>query len=126
VAGTIEATRQRFGPHRRIVAIFEPRSYTAQRREFQEAYRRAFQDADQVVIAGLFHPERYDATSGMDPHELTAQIQSDGIEARHIPDVDEIVRAIVPETDEGDILLVMSNGGFGGIHGKLLAALAER
>jgi UDP-N-acetylmuramate: L-alanyl-gamma-D-glutamyl-meso-diaminopimelate ligase len=126
VAGTIEATRQRFGPQRRIVAIFEPRSYTAQRREFQESYRRAFQDADQVVIAGLFHPERYDATSGMDPHELTAQIQSDGIEARHIQDVDEIVRAIVPGTEEGDILLVMSNGGFGGIHGKLLAALAER
>jgi UDP-N-acetylmuramate: L-alanyl-gamma-D-glutamyl-meso-diaminopimelate ligase len=126
VAGTIEATRQRFGPHRRIVAIFEPRSYTAQRREFQESYRRAFQDADHVVIAGLFHPERYDATSGMDPHELTAQIQSDGIEARHIPDVNEIVRAVVPETEEGDILLVMSNGGFGGIHGKLLAALAER
>jgi UDP-N-acetylmuramate: L-alanyl-gamma-D-glutamyl-meso-diaminopimelate ligase len=126
VAGTIEATRQRFGPQRRIVAIFEPRSYTAQRREFQESYRRAFQDADQVVIAGLFHPERYDATSGMDPHELTAQIQSDGIKAHHIPDVDEIVRAVVPETEEGDILLVMSNGGFGGIHGKLLAALAER
>jgi UDP-N-acetylmuramate: L-alanyl-gamma-D-glutamyl-meso-diaminopimelate ligase len=126
VAGTIEATRQRFGPQRRIVAIFEPRSYTAQRREFQEGYRRAFQGADQVIIAGLFHPERYDATSGMDPHELTAQIESDGIEARHIPDVDEIVRTVVPETEEGDILLVMSNGGFGGIHGKLLAALAER
>jgi UDP-N-acetylmuramate: L-alanyl-gamma-D-glutamyl-meso-diaminopimelate ligase len=126
VAGTIEATRQRFGAGRRIVAIFEPRSYTAQRREFQEAYRRAFHGADQVILAGLFHPERYDATSGMDPHELTAQIQSDGIEARHIPDVDEIVRTIVPETDEGDVLLVMSNGGFGGIHGKLLAALAER
>jgi UDP-N-acetylmuramate: L-alanyl-gamma-D-glutamyl-meso-diaminopimelate ligase len=126
VAGTIEATRQRFGTQRRIVAIFEPRSYTAQRREFQEGYRRAFQGADQVVIAGLFHPERYDATSGMDPHELTAQIESDGIEARHIPDVDEIVRTVVPETGEGDVLLVMSNGGFGGIHGKLLAALAER
>jgi UDP-N-acetylmuramate: L-alanyl-gamma-D-glutamyl-meso-diaminopimelate ligase len=126
VAGTIEATRQRFGPQRRIVAIFEPRSYTAQRREFQNDYRLAFQGAYQVILAGLFHPERYDATTGMDPHELTAQIRSDGIEAHHIPDVDEIVRAIVPETEEGDILLVMSNGGFGGIHAKLLAALADR
>jgi UDP-N-acetylmuramate: L-alanyl-gamma-D-glutamyl-meso-diaminopimelate ligase len=126
VAGTIEATRQRFGAARRIVAIFEPRSYTAQRREFQEGYRRAFLGADQVVIAGLFHPERYDSASGMDPHELAAQISSDGIDARHIPDVDEIVRTLIPQVQAGDVLLIMSNGGFGGIHGKLLAALAER
>jgi UDP-N-acetylmuramate: L-alanyl-gamma-D-glutamyl-meso-diaminopimelate ligase len=125
VAGTIEAARQRFGADRRVIALFEPRSYTAQRREFQEAYRQALRGADRVVIAGLFHPERYDRTTGMDPHELVAQLRDDAIHARHIPDVDDIVRALVPDLAAGDVVLVMSNGAFGGIHGKLLDALAK-
>jgi UDP-N-acetylmuramate: L-alanyl-gamma-D-glutamyl-meso-diaminopimelate ligase len=123
VAGTIEAARQRFGPDRRIVALFEPRSYTAQRREFQESYRTALGKADRVILAGLFHPERYDRVTGMDPHQLVAQLQADGVDARHIPDVDDIVRTLGPELEPGDVVLVMSNGGFGGIHGKLLGAL---
>jgi UDP-N-acetylmuramate: L-alanyl-gamma-D-glutamyl-meso-diaminopimelate ligase len=124
VAGTIEAARQRFGADRRVIALFEPRSYTAQRREFQEEYRRAFQGANRVIIAGLFHPERYDRSTGMDPNELAGQLRADAIDARHIPDVDEIVRTLVPELESGDVLLIMSNGGFGGIHDKLLDALA--
>jgi UDP-N-acetylmuramate: L-alanyl-gamma-D-glutamyl-meso-diaminopimelate ligase len=126
VAGTIRAARQRFGAERRVVAIYEPRSYTAQRREYQEPYRQAFRGADRVIIAGLFHPERYDRTTGMDPEELAAQLRTDGVDARHIADVDEIVRTLVPELVEGDVVLIMSNGGFGGIHGKLMEALAER
>jgi UDP-N-acetylmuramate: L-alanyl-gamma-D-glutamyl-meso-diaminopimelate ligase len=125
VAGTIQAARQKYGADRRVVAVFEPRSYTAQRREFQEDYRHALGGADQVIIAGLFHPERYDRTTGMDPDDLAEQIRADGTEARHIPDVDEIVRTLVPELGDGDVVLIMSNGGFGGIHGKLLAALAD-
>jgi UDP-N-acetylmuramate: L-alanyl-gamma-D-glutamyl-meso-diaminopimelate ligase len=123
VAGTIEAARQRFGADRRVIALFEPRSYTSQRREFQETYRQAFQAANRVIIAGLFHPERYDRSTGMDPHELVAQLRADAVDARHIPDVDDIVRTLVPELEEGDVVLVMSNGGFGGIHEKLLEAL---
>jgi UDP-N-acetylmuramate: L-alanyl-gamma-D-glutamyl-meso-diaminopimelate ligase len=124
VAGTIQAARQRFGGDRRVVALFEPRSYTAQRRESQEPYRAAFRDADRVIIAGLFHPERYDHSTGMDPHELVSQLQADGVDARHIPDVDEIVHTLAAELAAGDVVLIMSNGGFGGIHEKLLAALA--
>ena len=124
VRGTLQAVRQRFGD-RRVVAIFEPRSYTAQRREFQEPYREALALADRVVLAGLFHPERYDAQTGMDPEELTASIRAGGVQADYIPDVDRIVETVVPEAREGDILLVMSNGGFGGIHRKLLDALAD-
>ncbi|MBW3553002.1 MAG: UDP-N-acetylmuramate:L-alanyl-gamma-D-glutamyl-meso-diaminopimelate ligase [Gemmatimonadetes bacterium] len=124
VHGTIEATRQRFG-ERRLVALFEPRSYTAQRREFQEPYREAFRGADRVILAGLFHPERYDETTGMNPEELVASIRDDGVDARYIPKVDDIVSTLMPELEEGDIVLVMSNGGFGGIHEKLLAALED-
>jgi UDP-N-acetylmuramate: L-alanyl-gamma-D-glutamyl-meso-diaminopimelate ligase len=123
VRETIEATRQRFG-ERRVIAIFEPRSYTAQRREFQEPYREALGLADRVVLASLFRPERYDKQTGMDPHELTASLRADGVEADYIPDVDRIVATVAPAARPGDILLVMSNGGFGGIHEKLLSALA--
>ena len=80
--------------------------------------------ADRVVLAGLFHPERYDATTGMDPNELTASLRADGVQADYIPEVDRIVEAVTPEAGDGDVLLVMSNGGFGGIHQKLLDALA--
>ena len=122
VRETIEATRQRFGD-RRVVAIFEPRSYTAQRKDFQEPYRRALGGADEVVLAGLFHPERYDESSGMDPHELVAAIREDGTPARYMAETDEIVAALGEELQEGDIALFMSNGGFGGVHGSLLDAL---
>jgi UDP-N-acetylmuramate: L-alanyl-gamma-D-glutamyl-meso-diaminopimelate ligase len=123
VRETIEATRQRFAGHR-LIAIFEPRSYTAQRKEFQESYREALGLADRVVLAGLFRPERYSKETGMDPGELTADLSSDGVPAEYIPEVDRIVETLASEARPGDILLVMSNGGFGGIHAKLLAALA--
>ena len=124
VRETIAAVRQRF-PERRVVAIFEFRSYTAQRREFQEPYRRALADADRVVLAGLFHPERYDRETGLDPEQLAASLRSDGVSADYIPEVDAIVEEVAPGARAGDILLVMSNGSFGGIHDKLRAALGR-
>ncbi|HEV7590836.1 MAG TPA: Mur ligase family protein, partial [Longimicrobium sp.] len=122
VRETIEAVRQRYGG-RPIVAVFEPRSYTAQRREFQEQYARAFAGADQVVLAGLFHPERYTAETAMNPLELVDGWRAEGKEAWFIPDPDEIVRHLAPRLTGGEVVLVMSNGGFGGIHDKLLSAL---
>jgi UDP-N-acetylmuramate: L-alanyl-gamma-D-glutamyl-meso-diaminopimelate ligase len=124
VRETIAAVRQRFGD-RRIVALFEPRSYTAQRREFQEPYREALRAADRVVLAGLFHPERYDKQTGMDPRELADSLRADGVVADFIPEVDRIVASVAPEAKAGDVLLVMSNGSFGGIHDKLLEALGR-
>jgi UDP-N-acetylmuramate: L-alanyl-gamma-D-glutamyl-meso-diaminopimelate ligase len=59
----------------------------------------------------------------MDPLELTAALRGDGVEAEYIPEVDRIVATLAPAARPGDILLVMSNGGFGGIHEKLLKAL---
>ncbi len=124
VHGTIEAVRQRFAG-RRVVAVFEPRSYTAQRREMQEPYRQALGTADMVVLAGLFSADRFDSGAGLDPESLVGGIVSDGTPARYIPDTDEIVRTLAPELREGDVVLFMSNGGFGGVHGKLLAALGS-
>ena len=122
VRETIDAVRQRYAG-RPIVAVFEPRSYTAQRREFQGAYARAFAGADQVVLAGLFHPERYTAETAMDPNALVDGWKGGGKQAWYIPDPDAIVAHLAPRLKDGDVVLVMSNGGFGGIHDKLLRAL---
>jgi UDP-N-acetylmuramate: L-alanyl-gamma-D-glutamyl-meso-diaminopimelate ligase len=122
VRETIDAVRQRF-PVRRLWAVFEPRSYTAQRREFQEPYRRAFGGADAVVLAGLFHPERYTRETGLDPQELTEALRADGRPARYLPEPDDIVQLLASEAQPGDVVLVMSNGAFGGIHDKLLEEL---
>jgi len=125
VRETIDAARQRY-PGRRLVAVFEPRSYTAQRREFEEAYVRAFGGAEAVVLAGMFHPERYTEETGIDPERMVAAWRGEGKEADYIPEPDAIVRALTPRLEEGDLVVVMSNGGFGGIHGKLLEALARK
>jgi UDP-N-acetylmuramate: L-alanyl-gamma-D-glutamyl-meso-diaminopimelate ligase len=123
VRETVLAAGQRF-PGSRIVAVFEPRSYTAQRKEAQPAFQAALEGADRVILAGLFRPERYDASTGMDPSKLARDLASEGVAASYIPEVDDIVRTLSTEVREGDVVLIMSNGAFGGIHQKLLETLA--
>ena len=125
VRETVRATRQRY-PGRRMIAIFEPRSYTAQRREFQAHYEAALADADGVILAGLFHPERYAQDSALDLEGMVRAWRDAGLEAETIADPAEIARQVTARSRRGDVVLVMSNGGFGGLHGKLLAGLTER
>jgi UDP-N-acetylmuramate: L-alanyl-gamma-D-glutamyl-meso-diaminopimelate ligase len=123
VRETIDAIRQKYAG-RRIVAVFEPRSYTAQRREFQDDYIRAFSGADVVVLASLFHPERYTAQTAINPDEMIAAWKRAGKAARYLKDADAIVADLSPRLQPRDVVLIMSNGGFGGIHQKLLNSLA--
>jgi UDP-N-acetylmuramate: L-alanyl-gamma-D-glutamyl-meso-diaminopimelate ligase len=125
VRGTLEAARQRF-PGRRVWAVFEPRSYTAQRSESQPGYRAALATADRVVLADLFRPERYDAETGLDPQGLAGELRELGVEAAHVPEVEEIVELVAREAEPGDVVLVMSNGGFQDIHRRLLDRLRAR
>ncbi|MEO5509393.1 MAG: UDP-N-acetylmuramate:L-alanyl-gamma-D-glutamyl-meso-diaminopimelate ligase [Longimicrobiales bacterium] len=122
VRETLEATRQKYAG-RRVVAIFEPRSYTAQRREFETPYIESLAGADEIVMAGLFHPERYDEDSAIRPSEMIRAWQNAGRTAHYLPDVEDIVQTVTAGAHDGDVILVMSNGGFGGIHDKLLKAL---
>ena len=124
VEETIKAVQQKYAG-RRVLAVFEPRSYTAQRREFQEPYVRAFSGADTVILAGLFHPERYTQETAIHPDEMVSAWRGEGKDAHYIPEPNDIVRHLKPTLREGDVVLVMSNGGFGGIHQKLLDMLAS-
>ena len=125
VRETLAAAKARF-PRRRIVAIFEPRSYTAQIKLFQQPFVEALANADAVVIAGLFHPERYAADMAIAPDEMVRELAQCGRYAAFIPTADEIVEQMVPRLQSGDVVVIMSNGSFGGIHDKMLAALARR
>ncbi|MGE0446102.1 MAG: UDP-N-acetylmuramate:L-alanyl-gamma-D-glutamyl-meso-diaminopimelate ligase [Vicinamibacterales bacterium] len=111
-------------PDRRIWAVFEPRSASSCRRVFQDDFARAFGAADEVVIAAVFRsslPEH----ERLSAEQLVADLGRQGQRARHIPAVDDIIETIAREHRRGDIVLVMSNGGFGGIHRKLLQALGR-
>jgi UDP-N-acetylmuramate: L-alanyl-gamma-D-glutamyl-meso-diaminopimelate ligase len=121
---TLAAARQRY-EGRPLVAVFEPRSYTAQLREFEAGYVESFHEAATVILAGLFHPERYTAETAMDPHRVVAALRDRGKVAEYMPRVDEIVRYLAERLQGSEVVLFMSNGGFGGIHGKLLEALGE-
>jgi UDP-N-acetylmuramate: L-alanyl-gamma-D-glutamyl-meso-diaminopimelate ligase len=125
VRETIEAVRQRY-PTRSLVAVFEPRSYTAQRREFQQPYIDAFHDANTVIMAGLFRPERYTKETALDPETMVSAWRNSGKAAEYIPKVDDIVQHLRDKLVGNEIVLIMSNGGFGGIHNKLLDALEAR
>jgi UDP-N-acetylmuramate: L-alanyl-gamma-D-glutamyl-meso-diaminopimelate ligase len=112
-------------PTRRIWAIFEPRSATSCRRVFQRDFARAFEAADEVVIAAVFRTNLPEAER-LSADELVADMRAAGRRARHVPRVDDIVATVVKERRPGDLVVIMSNGGFGGIHQKLVDALAAR
>ena len=120
---TLSALRSGY-PGRRVWAVFEPRSASSCRRVFQDDFARAFGGADQVILAAVFRstlPE----SERLDAVQLVHDLQATGQQARHIPDIDTIVATVVREHRAGDVVVLMSNGGFGGIHGKLLNALNE-
>jgi UDP-N-acetylmuramate: L-alanyl-gamma-D-glutamyl-meso-diaminopimelate ligase len=118
---TLTALRTGY-PSRRIWAVFEPRSASSCRRVFQDDFAAAFGSADEVVVAGVFRSSLPESER-LSEERLVSDLRSRGQRARYIRDVDDIVGAIVAEHRHGDVVVLMSNGGFGGIHHKLLQAL---
>ncbi|MFQ5845265.1 MAG: UDP-N-acetylmuramate--L-alanine ligase, partial [Planctomycetota bacterium] len=126
VRETIAATRARFSAGR-LWAVFEPRTNTTRRDVFQADYARAFDGADEVVVAPVDRPERAPEGRRLDVERLIADLGERGLSARGAPGgVDEIVATLSGATRRGDVVLIMSNGRFGDIHERLLAALEAR
>lgn len=125
VAKTIEAMRLKY-PGRRLWAIFEPRSNTSRRNIFQSDFIKSLSLADRVIIASPFKSDAIPEKERFDSDTVANTIMQMGKDAYHIPDTAHIVEYVMRGVDYGDVILVMSNGGFDGLPGKLEAELKKR
>ncbi len=121
---TLKALGQRY-PGRRVWAIFEPRSNTTRRNYFQDELASALRLAKRVVVAEVARLEQIPAEERLDPGRLMEDIRSAGTTADYLATTDEIVTHVTAQAEPSDILCVLSNGGFGNIHQKLLDALGR-
>jgi UDP-N-acetylmuramate: L-alanyl-gamma-D-glutamyl-meso-diaminopimelate ligase len=124
IAGTLKALRARY-PGSRLWAVLEPRSNTLRRRVLQSALAKSLAQADQVIVAGVFRSEAVPENERLELPALAAEIQQNGRPARLLADADAIVQTIASELRSGDVVAILSNGGFGGIYEKLPARLRE-
>jgi UDP-N-acetylmuramate: L-alanyl-gamma-D-glutamyl-meso-diaminopimelate ligase len=124
IAATLKALRARY-PQARLWAILEPRSNTLRRRVLQTDLARSLALADEVVVAGVFRSEAVPEDERLELPELAAEIGQNGRRARFLPDAEAIVAAIASALRSGDVVAILSNGGFGGIYEKLPARLRE-
>ncbi|NUR55064.1 MAG: UDP-N-acetylmuramate:L-alanyl-gamma-D-glutamyl-meso-diaminopimelate ligase [Acidobacteria bacterium] len=124
IAETLAGVRSAYPDHR-IWAIFEPRSATSCRKVFQSDFARAFGPADRVLLPAVFRTTLPD-DQRLSIDQLVADLRAGGKDARFIPAVDDIVATVAREAGRGDLVVVMSNGGFDDIHQKLLTALEAR
>ena len=121
IAETVKALRVKF-PGRRLWAVFEPRSNTTRRNVFQHELVNALSMADCIVVAAVARLEQIKAEERLNPEQLMRDLQATGKPAAYLSDVDAIVAHVAQERRAGDVVCVFSNGGFGGIHDKLLKA----
>ncbi|HEV7475485.1 MAG TPA: UDP-N-acetylmuramate:L-alanyl-gamma-D-glutamyl-meso-diaminopimelate ligase [Pyrinomonadaceae bacterium] len=123
VRETLRALRNKY-PERRLIAVFEPRSWSSRLAVFQDEYAQAFEPADYVLIANVFDSGKVtEKGRALDTDQLIADISTLDKPAFALPGAHEIIEQLVSEVGEGDVVAIMSNGGFGGIHEKLLSAL---
>jgi UDP-N-acetylmuramate: L-alanyl-gamma-D-glutamyl-meso-diaminopimelate ligase len=124
IAETLAALRLAH-PHNRIWAIFEPRSASSCLRVFQQDFVKALRGADEVVLAHVFR-DRIPEEQRLQPKEIVSELRSLGSSARYLPTTEGIVEEVARDARSGDLIVIMSNGGFDGIHDKLLTALRQR
>ena len=124
IAGTLKALRARY-PGSRLWAILEPRSNTLRRRVLQSDLARSLAQADQIVVANVFRSEAVPENERLELPALASEIQQNGRPARLLADADAIVQTVAPELRSGDVVAILSNGGFGGIYEKLPARLKQ-
>jgi UDP-N-acetylmuramate: L-alanyl-gamma-D-glutamyl-meso-diaminopimelate ligase len=123
VAGTLAALRARY-PERRLWALFEPRSNTTRRRIFQDAFTAAFRAADRVTFAAVHRRDELPESERLSTADIAAALVAAGRRAETCEQVNDICELVAREARSGDVIVLMSNGGFGGLAAKLVAALA--
>jgi UDP-N-acetylmuramate: L-alanyl-gamma-D-glutamyl-meso-diaminopimelate ligase len=124
IAETLKALRARYSGSR-LWVILEPRSNTLRRRVLQNDLARSLAMADEVIVAGVFRSDVIPENERLELPALAAEIEHNGRRARLLPDADTIVKTVAPEMRRGDVVAILSNGGFGAIYEKLPARLRE-
>ena len=122
VAGTVAALRARY-PKRRLWALFEPRSNTTRRRVFQDAFAAAFAGVDRVTFGAVHRRDQLPASEQLSIDELIRALGQRGVQAESCEEPEAIARLVASQCAPGDVVVLMSNGGFGGLASKLVAAL---
>jgi UDP-N-acetylmuramate: L-alanyl-gamma-D-glutamyl-meso-diaminopimelate ligase len=124
ITETIRAIREKY-PQRRVWALFEPRSNTTRRNVFQRELAEALALADGVFVARVDRLQELPESERLNPDQIVAELRARGKPAAYAAGADEIVAELTPQLRRGDVVGVFSNGGFGGIHDKLLARLGQ-
>jgi UDP-N-acetylmuramate: L-alanyl-gamma-D-glutamyl-meso-diaminopimelate ligase len=124
IAATLKALRTRY-PAARLWAIFEPRSNTLRRKILQKDLVSSLALADHVVITSIFKPEAIPENERLTTSTVVNALKRNGGRARELADADAIISTVVPELRSGDVVAILSNGGFGGIYEKLPRKLEE-
>jgi len=122
---TLRALRESY-PGRRLWAVLEPRSNTLRRNVFELDLVESLALADQVVLASVFKSENIPTAERLHPEHVVAALNTRKIPSVLLADADAIVETLVPQLREGDVVAILSNGGFGGLYEKLPAAIAKR
>lgn len=127
IGATLGALRKRYSG-RRLWAILEPRSNTLRRNVFQHELVESLAKADQVIVAGVYFKANDALGPGerLDVNRVVSELNARGVPARQLADVNAIVNELAARAASGDVLAILSNGGFGGIYETLPAALAAR
>ena len=121
IRASLDALREAH-PENRIWAVLEPRSNTMRRSVFQDVLADAFASADRVIVGPIHRPDMLPKGERLDPERLVRDLTRLGKNARHIGEFSEIVETIRSEASPGDVIGILSNGGFGGIHKQLVEA----
>jgi UDP-N-acetylmuramate: L-alanyl-gamma-D-glutamyl-meso-diaminopimelate ligase len=122
---TLRALRSAY-PQSRLWAVLEPRSNTLRRKVLQNDLVASLRLADRVVLSGVYQQQRIPDAERLHPEDVVQALNAAGTPAELHPDVASIVQTIVPQLETGDVVAILSNGGFDGIYEKLPAHLKQR
>jgi UDP-N-acetylmuramate: L-alanyl-gamma-D-glutamyl-meso-diaminopimelate ligase len=121
---TLRALRSVY-PKSRLWAVLEPRSNTLRRKVLEADLVASLRLADRVVLAGVYQQQRIPDAERLHPEDVVRKLNADGAKAELLPDANAIVNGIAPQLEAGDVVAILSNGGFDGIYEKLPARLSE-
>jgi UDP-N-acetylmuramate: L-alanyl-gamma-D-glutamyl-meso-diaminopimelate ligase len=123
VRETLSALKLKY-PKRKLTVVFEPRSATSRRKVFQSEYAKAFSLAEQIWIAAPYDQSKIASHEQFSSDQLVADLRANGKSAECFQEIEDGVKQVARQSHDGDLIAVLSNGGFGGFIPKLLNALA--